>query len=132
LIHHWGAHIFTTWYKAAFTADPEEAAKYRPALVEELRKVNTILLQAHRKEGEEDGKFFLGGKFTFADLAIAPFLARFFLMAEYNGNELITLESNPELKRFFEWKDQVLKRSSVQMATPTYEVMLETYSKWVK
>ncbi|KAF9571120.1 hypothetical protein EC968_000978 [Mortierella alpina] len=134
LIHHWGARVQPVFHKASFTLDAAEAAKSREELIVELGKFNKLLLDAHRKEGDNfgTGPFYLGEKFTFADLAIAPFLARFHLLEAYNGNKGVTLEKNPELKRFLEWKEAIVSRASVQKATPSKETLTENYRKWVK
>ncbi|GJJ70588.1 glutathione S-transferase [Entomortierella parvispora] len=132
LIHHWGARTQPAHQKATFTLDPTEAAKYREELVVELQKFNKLLLGAHKLDSDADGPFFFGEKFTFADLNIAPFLGRFFLLDQYNGNKAITKESNPELERFFEWKEAVVSRSSVQKATPSQETLTAKYRKWLK
>ncbi|KAF9167544.1 hypothetical protein BGX21_000073 [Mortierella sp. AD011] len=130
LIHHWGARVQPVHHKASFTLDATEAAKHREELVVELEKFNKLLVDAHRNGSE--GGYFLGDKFTFADLAIAPFLARFFLLGEYNGNKNITLEEFPQLKRFFEWKETILQRASIQKSTPAKETLSTNYRKWLK
>ncbi|KAG0055254.1 hypothetical protein BGZ83_009186 [Gryganskiella cystojenkinii] len=132
LIHHWGARTQPAHHKASFTLDQTEAAKYREELVVELRKFNKLLLSAHKTESDAEGPFFLGEKFTFADLNLAPFLARFFLLDQYNDNKAITKETNPELERFLEWKEAVTARPSVQKATPSQETLTTSYRKWLK
>ncbi|KAK3827286.1 MAG: glutathione S-transferase [Linnemannia gamsii] len=132
LIHHWGARTQPAHHKATFTADAAEAATLRAALITELEKVNSLLLDAHRVEGDGNGPFFLGDKFTFADLAIAPFLGRFFLLGQYNDNKEITKDEFPQFERFFEWKEAVVGRASVQKATPSQETLTNNYRKWVK
>ncbi|KAF9095447.1 hypothetical protein BGX23_000500 [Mortierella sp. AD031] len=133
LIHHWGARTQPAQHKATFTTDAAEAATFRAALIVELEKVNTLLLNVHRVEGDNaSGPFFLGDKFTFADLALAPFLARFFLMGEYNDLKKVTKEEFPQLERFLEWKEAVLARASVQKATPSQETLTNNYRKWLK
>ncbi|KAG0202721.1 hypothetical protein BGX28_004855 [Mortierella sp. GBA30] len=134
LIHHWGARVQPVLHKASFNLDAEVASKAREELEVELRKFNKLLSDVHRKENDSfgSGPYFLGDKFTFADLAIAPFLARFFLIEAYNNNKTFTVEKNPELKRFLEWKEALISRPSVQKATPSKEVLTEGYRKWVK
>ncbi|KAF9154234.1 hypothetical protein BG015_001488 [Linnemannia schmuckeri] len=132
LIHHWGARTQPAHHKATFITDATEAATNRKALIVELEKVNQLLINAHRVEGDGAGPFFLGDKFTFADLAIAPFLARFFLLGQYNDNKDVTKEEFPQLERFFQWKEAVLARSSVQKATPPQETLTNNYRKWVQ
>jgi glutathione S-transferase len=132
LIHHWGARTQPAHHKATFITDAAEAAANRETLVAELEKVNKLLVDAHRVESDGQGPFFLGDKFTFADLAIAPFLARFFLLGQYNDVKEITKAEFPQLERFFQWKEAVLARSSVQKATPSQETLVSSYRKWVK
>ncbi|KAG0062803.1 hypothetical protein BGZ89_010390 [Linnemannia elongata] len=132
LIHHWGARTQPAHHKATFITDATEAAANREALVVELEKVNKLLVDAHRVEGDGHGPFFLGDKFTFADLAIAPFLARFFLLGQYNDSKEVTQKEFPQLERFFEWKEAVTARLTVQKATPSQETLTNNYRKWVK
>ncbi|KAF8935232.1 glutathione S-transferase [Dissophora ornata] len=134
LIHHWGARVQPVHHKASFTTDSAEAAKHREELIVELEKFNKLLLSAHRKETDvtEGGHFFLGDKFTLADLAIAPFAARFFLLGQYNDSKPVTLEEYPQLERLFQWQDAILKRPSVQKSTPSRESLTAAYRKWVK
>jgi len=134
LIHHWTARVQPAVLRAAFTLDPAEAAKGREEVIVELEKFNKLLLNAHRKETDvkEGGHFFLGDKFTFADLALAPFLARLFLLGQYNDNKPVTLEEYPQLEKFFQWKDAVLKRPSVQKSTPSRETLVTIGRRFVK
>ncbi|OAQ34479.1 glutathione S-transferase [Linnemannia elongata AG-77] len=132
LIHHWGARTQPAHHKATFISDATEAAANREALVVELEKFNKLLVDAHRVEGDGHGPFFLGDKFTFADLAIAPFLARFFLLGQYNDSKEVTQKEFPQLERFFEWKEAVTARLTVQKATPSQETLTNNYRKWVK
>ncbi|KAF9093009.1 hypothetical protein BGX27_001688 [Mortierella sp. AM989] len=130
LIHHWGARVTPVLHRASFITDTVEATKVRDELVVELEKFNKLLIDADRKGAE--GDFFLGDKFTFADLALAPQLARFFLLSAYNGNKDITVEEFPQLERFLQWKSTILKRPSVQKTTPDKELLITSYRKWVK
>ncbi|KAF8979566.1 hypothetical protein BGZ46_005274 [Entomortierella lignicola] len=130
LIHHYGARVQPVYHKAAFTTDPTESAKHREELLVELEKFNKLLEDANPKG--EKGPYFLGEKFTFADLAIAPFLARFFLLSEYNGSKDFNIEETPQLERFLKWKEAVNQRPTVLKATPSKEVLSEKYRKWVK
>ncbi|KAG0300206.1 hypothetical protein BGZ98_009367 [Dissophora globulifera] len=134
LVHHYATHVHPVQNKAAYTADHEQAAKHREELVVQLEKFSKLLDKVHRTENDvkEGGRFFLGDQFTFADLALAPFLARLFLIAAYNNNKELTVEEFPQLKRFFEWKETIAARPSVQKSTPTKEFMIEQHRKWVK
>ncbi|KAI7818569.1 thioredoxin-like protein [Gamsiella multidivaricata] len=110
LIHHWGARTQAAIHRATITLDPVEAAKLRQEVIVELEKVDVLLQNAVRSPSREHGPFFLGSKFTFADLAIAPLLARFFLVTAYQNDITYdefeeTLQENPKLKRFLEWRD---------------------------
>ncbi|KAG0283169.1 hypothetical protein BGZ98_006435, partial [Dissophora globulifera] len=133
LVHHYDTHIKPLQFKAAHTANNEEAAKHRVELVVQLEKFVKLLDNAHRTENDVKGggRFFLGDQFSFADLALASFLARFFLIGAYNNNKEITTEEFPQLKRFFGWKDAIAARPSVQKSTPPREYLIEVYRKWV-
>ncbi|KAF9434568.1 hypothetical protein BGZ76_007796 [Entomortierella beljakovae] len=130
LIHHYGARVQTVHHKATFTTNTTEAAKHYEDLIVELEKFNKLLLNADRKGSE--GPYFLGEKFTFADLAIAPFATRWFLLSEFNeNNKEITAEKYPQLKRFLEWKEAIRTRPSVLKAAPSKELLVEKYRKWL-
>ncbi|KAG0315401.1 hypothetical protein BGZ99_007487 [Dissophora globulifera] len=134
LVHHYGTHVNPVVLKTIHTADNEEAAKHRAELIVQLEKFAKLLDNVHRTENDvkEGGRFFLGDQFSFADLAIAPFLARQSLIGAYNNNEELTADEFPQLKRFFEWKDAVAARPSVQKSTPTTEYLTGVHRKWVK
>lgn len=134
LIHHWGARTQPAIHKASFTLDTTEARKHLEDLIVELEKVDALLRNVHRKEsdGFGEGAFFLGDKFSFAEVALAPFLARVFLLEAYNGNKLPTAAENPKIARFLAWKDAVSKRPSVIKSTPAQETLTTNYRKWVK
>ncbi|KAF9187489.1 hypothetical protein BGZ51_001273 [Haplosporangium sp. Z 767] len=132
LIHHWNARVLPKFQKATYVLNAEQAAEGREELIAELVKFNKLLLDVNRNESDSDGPFYLGSKFTLADLAIAPFLARFFLIERYNGNADVTLEKNPELKRFLGWKEAILARDSLQKATPPKDELVENYRKFLK
>ncbi|KAI8605130.1 hypothetical protein EDD21DRAFT_411389, partial [Dissophora ornata] len=123
-------------HKATVTLDPTESAKHRQDVVVELEKVDALLRNAPRKESDADGPFFLGEKFTFADLAIAPFLARFFLVTAFQEKAVAaefekSLQGNEKVKRFLEWRDAAVQRESVQKATPEKEVLEDVYRKFI-
>ncbi|KAF9394759.1 hypothetical protein CPC16_010325 [Podila verticillata] len=134
LIHHWGARTQPAIHKASFTLDTTEARKHLEDLIVELEKVDALLRNVHRKEsdGFGQGAYFLGDKFSFAEVALAPFLARVFLLESYNGNKLPTAAENPKIARFLAWKDAVTKRPSVIKSTPAQETLTTNYRKWVK
>jgi len=67
------------------------------------------------------GPYFLGSRFTFADLALASFLTRVPLVEHFQkdlGFKLPSKEENPRLARFIEWQDAVVKRESVVKHLP--------------
>ncbi|KAF9916784.1 hypothetical protein BX616_002823 [Lobosporangium transversale] len=132
LIHHWGNRTHPAFHKAAFVLDREQAAKHREEFIVELEKFNRLLENVYRREEDGNGPFFLGDKFTFADLALGPFMSRFILLGAYdNGNKEVTLEDYPQFKRFFEWKDAVTKRPSVAKASYPREKLIEAYKKFL-
>lgn len=134
LIHTYGTHVHTAHFKAAYTSDAEETVKHRAALLVELEKFEKLLTGAHITE---EGPYFLGKNFTLADLAIAPFLVRFFLVDAYHRVEgapdfLETKEAKEKLPRFLAWKAAVEARESVQKTTPDLEYIKNVYKKFIK
>ncbi|KAF9586730.1 hypothetical protein BGW38_006272 [Lunasporangiospora selenospora] len=131
LIYHWDARVQPAHRKATFTLDPKEAAAYHETLIVELGKFNNLLLNVPNKESNAAGPFYLGEQFSLAEVAIGPHLVRFFLVEQYNGNKLPTVKSNPELAKFFNWKDAVLERASIKKVSPPQDELVQVYKKWL-
>ncbi|KAF9275294.1 hypothetical protein BGZ68_010892 [Mortierella alpina] len=138
IIQHWGNHVQSVIHKASITVDPTESAKLRQEVIKELEKVNVLLEKAARKAVDATGPFFLGERFTFADLAIAPFLARFFLISAFQEDQDTvrkefeqSLLENSNLKRFNEWRHAIVARASVQKATADEESIKNLYRKFI-
>ncbi|KAF9950380.1 hypothetical protein BGZ65_006649 [Modicella reniformis] len=144
LIQHWGSRTQAAIHKATITRDPVESAKLRQEVMMELEKVDVLLRNAVSDENpttsfdSEKGSFlfFLGAKFTLADLAIAPFLARFFLISAFQKEGTHeefekSLQENPKVQRFLEWRDAILQRPSLQKATPAKDVLVNVYRKFL-
>ncbi|KAF9102424.1 hypothetical protein BGX29_004610 [Mortierella sp. GBA35] len=141
LIHHWGTHTHPTFHKAAFTLDPSDAKQRYQAWIDQLEKIDELLRSAHKTTQpglKGDGPFFLGSKFTFADLALATFLTRVPLVEYYQkghggeGGDFVFPKENPKLKRFLEWTDAVVKRETVVKVLPSTEELKPIYQKWLK
>ncbi|KAF9566380.1 hypothetical protein EC968_003785 [Mortierella alpina] len=138
IIQHWGNHVQSVIHKASVTLDATESAKLRQEIIKELEKVNVLLEKASRTAMDTAGPFFLGGRFTFADLAIAPFLARFFLISAFQEDKDAvskefeqSLQKNSNLKRFNEWRQAVVARATVQKATADEESIKNIYRKYI-
>ncbi|KAF9413836.1 hypothetical protein BGZ94_000595 [Podila epigama] len=130
LIHHWGAHTLPAYHKAAFTLDESTAKERHDAFVTEVEKVNDLLLHADRKGSV--GPFFLGQKFTFADLALASFLTRIPMVEHFQpGFKFPSAEENPKVARFIEWREAVIARPSVK-SLPKQAELAEKYKKYLK
>ncbi|KAF8979562.1 hypothetical protein BGZ46_005270 [Entomortierella lignicola] len=138
LIQHWGSHTQPAQHKATFSLDASDASKRHQDYIIELEKVNNLLLNAHKtSEPGLDGKgpYFLGSKFTFADLALASFLTRVSLVEVFQekfGFKFPTKQENPNLARFIDWKDAVISRESVVNNLPSKEELIEAYKKILK
>ncbi|CAO3572931.1 unnamed protein product [Mortierella alpina] len=138
IIHHWGAHVQSVIHKASVTVNAAESAALRQQVIKELEKVNGLLENASRTATDVAGPFFLGAKFTFADLAIAPFLARFFLLSAFQEDKDAvskefeqSLQANSNLKRFNEWRHAIVTRATVQKATADEESIKNIYRKFI-
>ncbi|KAF9927973.1 hypothetical protein BGZ75_007014 [Mortierella antarctica] len=138
IIQHWGSHVQSVVHKASVTVNASESAALRQEVIKELEKVNVLLDKASRTANDTAGPFFLGERFTFADLAIAPFLARFFLISAFQEDPDTvskefeqSLQANSNLKRFNEWRHAVVARASVQKATADKEAIKTIYRKFI-
>ncbi|KAF9093010.1 hypothetical protein BGX27_001689 [Mortierella sp. AM989] len=135
LIQHWGSHIQPAQHKATFSQEASDAIKRHQDYITELEKVNKLLLNVHKtSEPGLDGKgpYFLGSRFTFADLALASFLTRVSLVEVFQENfgfKFPSKEENPNLARFIEWKDAVISRESVVNQLPSKEELITLYEK---
>jgi len=132
LIHHWGTHTQPTFTKAAFSLEAATATERHQDWLRQIEKVDELLRGAKRSS---EGPFFLGDKFTFADLALASFLTRVFLVEHFQGEGSFGFKfptSSPKVKRFVEWKDAVVARKSVVETLPGQVALIELYKKIVK
>lgn len=141
VIHHWGARTQPLLHKALFSKDPEEAAKLREEILVELGKVNTLIAQAHAhtailNETHASGPFFLGEQFSFADVALAPFLLRLFLtfrLADESGVVEKDFEERlQKSEKLFAWREAVQQRPSVQKTSPSKEALEASYRAFLK
>ncbi|KAI1300088.1 hypothetical protein EDD11_006333 [Mortierella claussenii] len=143
LIQHWGSRTQPAQQKAAFSLDTSNATQRHQDWIKELEKIDVLLRQAHRTPPTstsafspselQDGPYFLGKQFTFADLALASFLTRVplveYFQREKFGFVFPSAEDNPRLKRFIEWKDAVVSRQSVVESLPSKEELIKVYEK---
>ncbi|KAF9577028.1 hypothetical protein BGW38_008044, partial [Lunasporangiospora selenospora] len=116
---------------AAYTLDAKEQVQFYDEWIVELQKFNKLLLNAP-KDKDTKGPYFLGDRFTIADLLVAPLVARLFLVEAYNNNKVPTVETHPELARFFEWREALLLRASVIKATAPKQTLIDSNRKFVK
>ncbi|KAK3834463.1 MAG: thioredoxin-like protein [Linnemannia gamsii] len=136
LIHHWGARVQPPLFKATVTLDPVESAKAREEVITELEKVDVLLRKAVRTSEDKEGPFFLGAKFTFADLALASFLTRIYLVGAYQQEGVEqefeqSLKDNKNLQRFLEWREAISQRHTVQKASAPREIVIKNYRKFL-
>ncbi|KAF9167543.1 hypothetical protein BGX21_000072 [Mortierella sp. AD011] len=138
LIQHWGARTQPAQHKATFSLDPSDASSRHQDYIAELEKVNNLLVNAHKTSEpglDGNGPYFLGSRFTFADLALASFLTRVPLVEVFQGKlgfKFPTKEENQNLARFIEWKDAVISRESVVEKLPSKKELIEVYEKNLK
>ena len=138
LIHHWATRTNPVQQKAILSLDASDASKRHQDYIAELEKVDNLLRNAPKSsEPGLDGKgpYFLGSRFTFADLALASFLTRVPLVEHFQkdlGFKLPSKEENPRLARFIEWQDAVVKRESVVKHLPSKEELIEVNEKAIK
>lgn len=73
------------------------------------------------------GPFHAGEQLTFADLALAPFVARLYVLEEHRGmtDDLLSAE-------FKNWRDAVLKRDSVVRTLSDRQYYTEIYGRYLR
>ena len=136
MIHHWGARTQPALFKATITLDATESAKARQEVFTELEKVDVLLRNVVRTPEDKEGPFFLGAKFTFADLALASFLTRLYLVSAYQEEGVEqefeqALKDNKNLQRFREWREAISQRPTVQKASAPREIVVKNYRKFL-
>ncbi|KAG0215056.1 hypothetical protein BGX33_001553 [Mortierella sp. NVP41] len=130
LIQHWGNRAQPAIHKASLTLEPSEnRAKALDLAEAELEKVDDLLRKAAK---DTEGPYFLGSKFTFADLALSPFLVRGYLVTAFQEEAVQKefderLKVNKNVQRFLEWRDAVTQRPSVLKSTPAKKDVLNVY-----
>ncbi|KAG0202722.1 hypothetical protein BGX28_004856 [Mortierella sp. GBA30] len=137
LIQHWGSHTHAAW-RGGLSLDPSTASQRHQTWIQELEKVDRLLREVHRTSEpglDGQGPFFLGSRFTFADLALASFLTRVSVFDHFQkglGFKGLGRDMYPSLGRFLEWRDAVVKRQSVVEKLPSKEELIQVYEKLVK
>ncbi|KAK3842024.1 MAG: glutathione S-transferase [Linnemannia gamsii] len=136
LIQHWTSRTQPAIAKASLALDsPTEEAKALDLAEAELEKVDALLSNVNITQA---GPYFLGAQFSYADLALAPFLARGYLVTAFHEESVQKafderLKANKNLQRFLAWREAVVERPSVQKSLPSKEVVLDAYrTKFLK
>ncbi|KAH7042338.1 thioredoxin-like protein [Linnemannia elongata] len=131
LIQHWTSRTQPAIAKASLALDsPAEEAKALDLAEAELEKVDVLLRKVNITK---EGPYFLGAQFSYADLALAPFLARGYLLTAFHEESVQKawderLKANNNVQRFLSWRQAVVERPSVLKSTPSKEVVLDAYS----
>jgi glutathione S-transferase len=115
---------------ALFRADTAEAvAAGREKLATGLTVVDACL----RMHGsEEGGAFFLGEKFSIADLSTVPFLQRMIVcMPVFRGIDMWEVMKEAKLDRLVKWAETVLERPTAKETKPADEVIIKSLKKFV-
>ena len=76
----------------------------------------------------DDGPYYLGHRFSFADIAFAPFLVRFSeLLPHYRGFDVFEPCEEYDSRRFKVWFHAVTRRPSVRRTSPQRHEILQFY-----
>ncbi|KAF9912628.1 hypothetical protein EC991_010054 [Linnemannia zychae] len=136
LIQHWTSRTQPAIAKASLALDsPTEEAAALDLAVAELEKVDALLRKVNTTK---EGPYFLGDQFSYADLALAPFLARGYLATAFHEESIQKafderLKANKNLQRFLAWREAVVERPSVLKSTPSKEVVIDAFrNKFLK
>eukprot|EP01103_Thecamoeba_quadrilineata_P009828 TRINITY_DN1999_c0_g5_i1.p1 TRINITY_DN1999_c0_g5~~TRINITY_DN1999_c0_g5_i1.p1 ORF type:complete len:225 (-),score=47.37 TRINITY_DN1999_c0_g5_i1:114-788(-) len=102
-IENFGNTVTPLFYRAVRGTD-EEAPAIIESFINSLKGVNNQLLTQSK-----EGPYYLGSQFSLADVALAPFVGRFFLLEALKGG---SIPNTPELARFHQWKEALIDRQS--------------------
>lgn len=80
-------------------------------------------------EQSPTGPYFLGEQFSLADVATAPFIARFPLMRDNFLQDFVIPE---EYDRLLSWAKAVQERESFKNTWPGNESLQKAFAKWTK
>ncbi|KAF9918695.1 hypothetical protein FBU30_011318 [Linnemannia zychae] len=136
IIQHWANRTQPVVFKASIALDPIENAKARQEVIAELEKVDVLLRKAARTSDDKEGPFFLGAKFTIADLELASFVTRLYLPTAYQKKGVEqeyeqALKNNKNLQRFNAWREAIAQRPTVQKASPPRELVIQQFRKFL-
>lgn len=116
-----GSQIIPHYYKMLMAQDAAGQAAARSAALEGLAKWSDAMAVA-------DGPYFLGARFSFADLALFPWVERFLTVgAAYRNFEL---PDTPSFERLRVWHAAVRERPAVKATLCDRARLIENYSEY--
>ncbi|KAK9728617.1 hypothetical protein K7432_000893 [Basidiobolus ranarum] len=103
-IEFFGSKFLPLYYRILGNVDSDVAKKLEQEFVDNLKKLNKLLVAQ-----SVEGPFYFGKDFSLVEAAIAPFSSRFAPMAEIGG---IQIPKIPELSRYHQWCGAIEQRDS--------------------
>eukprot|EP00897_Mesotaenium_endlicherianum_P006623 jgi/Mesen1/598/ME001074S10750 len=114
--------VVPTFYRYLQKQEGEEQEAARSELIGYYKQISAAMSDIH-----PEGPFFLGPRFSLADIALAPWPIRHFVLEHYRGFQL---PDEPELARFRGWLAAVLARPSVKATLQDEGRMLAIYKRY--
>jgi len=116
-VDHVSKNIIPTYFKLL---QAQEEDKRNSAREELVKAVNTFGDQVK-------GPYWAGEELTFADLVLAPFAARSYILKEHRG-----LEDKLLNDKFLAWKEAILRRDSVKKTLSEEKYYEEIYGRYLR
>ncbi|PVU95907.1 hypothetical protein BB559_002568 [Furculomyces boomerangus] len=122
-IENFSANLQTSPYVLLRNGDNDSKHAKLNELVNKLHQLNKLLM-----ESSPEGPFFLGEKFTLADIATFPFIERLFMAAKLLG---MSIENISGLERFYQWSDAIRNRPSYKSTVASYDELAASYKRHI-
>ncbi|KAK9834181.1 hypothetical protein WJX81_006244 [Elliptochloris bilobata] len=108
---------------------PDKLAEAQAAMTAGLEVLDAFL-RVHGSDA--GGAYFLGGRYSFAELSTSPFVRRMLVvLPHYRGYDAMAVAGVRKLTRLKAWLEASLARPSLKHTTPSDEVVIQSFKKFV-
>ncbi|PVU85834.1 hypothetical protein BB559_006797 [Furculomyces boomerangus] len=122
-IDYFGSNLLSSPYVLLRNGDNEDKHAKLEEIVKNLHELNRRLVEC-----SPEGPFFLGERFTLADIATFPFIERLYMATKMFG---LSIDNIPGLERFYQWTDAVRNRPSYKSTVASYDELVTAYQKYL-
>ncbi|KIV92711.1 hypothetical protein PV10_03983 [Exophiala mesophila] len=109
----------------------------KPYSLESAREEFAASLKTWIKEADPEGPYFLGKQFSYADVALAPWAVRLWVLEHFKGVEPVpprgeATEDQELWERWYKWSDAISSRKSVVETLSDREHYLPLYKRYAE